>query len=39
VTIPLDAQGLWEQVKANRAKLDGCAGPHQFERMGRMWYR
>ena len=22
---------IWEKVKANRAALDGCAGPHDFE--------
>jgi len=21
---------LWEQVKANRERLDACAGPHEF---------
>ncbi|SMH29807.1 hypothetical protein [Azospirillum agricola] len=31
----IDAQGLREQVKANRAKLDGYPGPHQFEWLDR----
>lgn len=26
-----EAQAIWEQVKANGARLDGCAGPHEFQ--------
>lgn len=26
---------LWEQVKQNKQRLDGCEGPHRFERDGR----
>ena len=25
-----DVQGIFEEVRANRIKLDGCAGPHEF---------
>lgn len=26
---------IWEQVKANHARLDSCAGPHDFSIEGR----
>lgn len=26
----IDAKALWEEVKANQAKLRTCAGPHSF---------
>lgn len=26
-----DHQRIWEEVKANHAKLDGCPGPHDFQ--------
>lgn len=25
--------GIWEEVKANAAKLEACPGPHAFERI------
>ena len=26
-----DSQRIWEEVKANHARLDACEGPHDFK--------
>ena len=32
--LPLsEMKSIWEQVKANAATLDACAGPHDFQRL------
>lgn len=34
-----EVQELWQQVKANQARLDACPGPHRFDGHGRRDYR
>lgn len=30
MAVSAEALALWAKVKANHAKLNGCAGPHEF---------
>lgn len=30
---------MWEQVKANRAALESCTGPHEFEKIDERHYK
>lgn len=29
--MPIDVNAIWEEVKANKAKLDACEGPHDLQ--------
>ena len=27
---PINVRAIWDEVRANQARLDACAGPHDF---------